>query len=176
MPEPIFFKIPIYRCTKETHTKYMEKERNKFILIEDKEESPISYQNGIVLFQDEKWYPWKYNERIGYLNLFIFGTQLRADTWFIAKKRINKGIIKKKFILVAKSFEKEIPLNKNSDDVFKFILNTLITYNKTKFKKFHFDLSTFKVTGKFVNWIELTKKLNSFNYPKFRQEYFKENS
>lgn len=42
MPEPIFFKIPIYRCTKETHTKYMEKERNKFILIEDKEESPIS--------------------------------------------------------------------------------------------------------------------------------------
>jgi hypothetical protein len=158
MNEPYFFEVPIYHCSKKLHNEAMKKEEQKWA-------SPDN-------FQRFKWYAWKYNDIIGYLNLYIMGTQFRSDIWLIDKQRINKGIIKKKFILHGKILEKMVPLNRSSTEIFEFIINSLTELNKRDYKKYHFDLSTFKVAGQFVDWIELTKKLNSFAYPELRLKYF----
>src|SRR5436305_15320129 len=97
MEEPIFYEIPIYRCTLCTHTIYMKDEEQKWMSFQNKEVSPDSYQSAYDYFHHDFWYPWHYNEIIGYLNLYIFGSQFRIDIWFIKKQRIKKGIIKKKF-------------------------------------------------------------------------------
>lgn len=172
MTEPIFFEIPIYRCTLKSHTEYMGAEEQKLAPLENKEQFPVSYNSAYNYFHQEKWYSWKYNEIVGYLNLYIFGSQFRGDVWLVVKRRIDKGIIKKKFRLLGKSFEKEIPRHKSSAEIFEFILETLSNHNKTEYKKYYFDLQTLKVVGQFVDWVELTKKLNSYNYPEFRKMYF----
>lgn len=162
MNEIIFFEIPIYRCSRKEHTNYMEKEKLKW-------ENPDA-------FTSFSWFAWKYYEIIGYLNLSIFGTQFTCDTWLIDKKRIPKGITKKKFKLLGKTFEKNLPKNKTSKEIFDFINESLVEYNKSDFKKHYFDLRTFNAIGQFVDWLELTKKLNSFSNPDIRKKYFENNS
>jgi hypothetical protein len=174
MTEPIFFEIPIYRCTLASHSTFMDAEEQKVAPIENKEKFPVSYTSAYNYFHKEKWYSWKYNEIVGYLNLYIMGSQFRGDIWFICNQRINKGIIKKKFRLLGKTFEKEIPRLRSSTEIFEFIIETLIQHNKSEYKKYHFDLKTFKVIGQFVDWVELTKKLNSYTYPEHRKKYFEE--
>jgi len=149
MNEPIFFEIPIYRCSKKAHGIEMKKEEQKWA-------SPDN-------FHRFSWYAWKYNEIIGYLNLYIFGSQLRIDIWFVDKQRFNKGILKKKFKLHGKGFEKAIPKNKPSNEIFEFIIENIMQLYKNDFKRYHFDFRTFKVIGQFVNWVELTSKLDSFS-------------
>lgn len=174
MTEPIFFEIPIYRCSLSSHSTYMIKEEQKFAPNENKEKFPSSYNSAYNHFHKELWYAWKYNEIVGYLNLYIMGSQLRGDVWFINNQRINKGIIKKKFRLLGKSFEKQIPRSKSSSEIFEFIIDTLTSHNKLDYKKYHFDLKTIRVIGQFVDWVELTQKLNSYNYPEYRKHYFEE--
>ncbi len=174
MTEPIFFEIPIYRCTLTSHSAYMDVEEQKLVPLENKEKFPVFYTSVYNYFHKEKWYSWKYNEIIGYLNVYILGSQFRGDVWLIDKQRIDKGIRKKKFRLLGKTFEKEILRQKSSTEIFKFMLETLILHNKKEYKKYHFDLKTFKVIGQFVDWVELTKKLNSYNYPEFRKMYFED--
>lgn len=160
MIEPIFFEIPIYRCSKKVHGLETEIEEKKWASVDN--------------FHQFSWYAWKYNEIIGYLNLNIFGSQLRIDIWFVDKKRFNRGILKKKFKLHGKVFEKVIPRNKSSNEIFEFIIKNLIEINKSNYKRFHFDLRTFKVVGQFVDWVELTTKLNSFAHPEFWKKYFED--
>ena len=112
--ESIFFEIPVYRCTMISHSKYMDAEEQKTAPIGNKEQFPISYKSAYNFFHREKWYPWKFNKVVGYLNLYILGSQFRGEIWFVDNERINKGIIKKKFKLLGKSFEKEIPRQKTS--------------------------------------------------------------
>lgn len=95
MTEPIFFEIPIYRCSRDKHTTEMEELENKVVPKTMQEPYPQSYQNMKNHFDKAMWYPWQYNEIIGYLNLYILGSQFRADEWFVTKQRINKGINKK---------------------------------------------------------------------------------
>jgi len=160
MNEPIFFEIPIYRCSRKVHSIEMKKEEQKWASPEN--------------FHRFRWYAWKYNEIVGYLNLFIFGSQFRIDIWFIDKKRINKGIIRKNFKFLGKESEIGIPKNKSSNEIFEFIIENLVKLNRSNFKKYHFDLKTFNVIGQFVDWVELATKLNSFSYPEYRNKYFED--
>ena len=175
MTEPFFFEIPIYRCTSKDHSSLMEKERDKAADPEIKDIAPESYKNAKDYFDRHLWYGWRYNEIIGSLNLYIMGSQFRADYWLVKKQRFNSGITKKNFAYAGKAFEKSIPRNLTSAEIYKFILETLEHVSQSKeFKRFHFDLTTFKVMGEFVDWALLTEKLNSFAFPERRRKYFED--
>jgi hypothetical protein len=172
MTEPIFFEIPIYRNSLNKHTAEQQAEKDAFAKPENKLIAPESYKSMENYFHMELWYPWRYNEVIGYLNLFIMGNQFRADYWKVKKRRFNRGITKKKFMYYGKAIEKNIPKNATSEQIFELMKIAIIECNKHDFKNFHVDLSTFNVMGAFVDWKELTSKLNSFVYPDLRQTYF----
>ena len=172
MTEPIFFEVPIYRCSLKGHTKEMELQELKIIESIPKQLYPQSHQAILNNFHVSQWYTWKYNEIIGYLNLYILGGQFRADVYMVDKKRHNKGVTKKKYKYFGKTLERHIPRNKSSEEIFQFILDELMDLNKRDYKRFYFDLRTLKVAGKFINWRELIDKLNSYKYPEFRKSYF----
>ena len=172
MTEPTFFEIPIYRCTLNEHTAYMQIEESKIKEAVPSTLYPESAQAILNNFHASIWYPWKYNEIIGYLNLYIMGSQFRADLWLAKKLRYNRGITKKTFKYYGKALEKQMPRNKSSEEIFEFMLEELKKLNERDFRKHYFDLKTFKVIGKFINWIELIDKLNSYKYPEFRRSYF----
>ena len=172
MTEPIFFEIPIYRVPQSKHTAEQQLEKEKLAKPENKLIAPESYKSAEAFFERELWYPWRYNEIIGYLDLFIMGTQFRADYWKVKKQRYNRGITAKKFLYWGKAIEKQIPQIANSAEIYQLMKDAISESNKRDFNNFYFDMSVFNVIGLFVDWKDLSKKLNSFSYPQFRQAYF----
>ncbi len=88
MTEPIFFEIPIYHRSLSAHTSDMQAQEAKITKTVNKDLYPESFKALYNGFHAAIWYGWKYNEIVGYLNLYILGSQFRADIWFITKKRI----------------------------------------------------------------------------------------
>ena len=174
LSEPIFFEIPIYRCNSKQHSLEYKSYCNKVLNKIDKVKDYNHYQDCIDFLNEHFYYEWKYNETIGYINLFILGSQLRGEYWLIDKLRINKGITKKKYKFIGKILEKEIPQNLNSEEIFNFIIKNLIILNKSEFKTRVLFLNTFYSIGKFVNWVSLIKELNSFTNENFRNYLLEE--
>jgi len=159
MKDSIFFEIPIYRCSIEKHSKEVEMDYQMFAdkchLMEEKDIKGFYYTN--------MWNPWKYNDVIGYLNLYILGNQFRVDLWKVDKERYNKGITKKQFKYFDKSLQATIPRNLSSIEILEFIKLELTDLNKREFKNRYFDLEAFTAIADFVNWKELVEKLNPYN-------------
>jgi hypothetical protein len=159
MKDSVFFEIPIYRCSIEKHSKEVEIDYQKFA-----EECYLMDEKDIKGFYNTRiWKPWKYNDVIGYLNLYILGNQFRADLWKVDKERYNRGITKKQFKYFGKSLQASIPRDLNSKEILEFIINELADLNKKEFKNRYFDLEAFTSIADFVNWKELVEKLNPYN-------------
>lgn len=172
--EPIFFEIPIYRTSIESYNSEMQLMRDKSYKNFPGIREGIYFENFRLLIEKNNFYPWKYNEVIGYLNLYVFGCQLRVDYWYVSNKRINKGIHKKKYEWYGKIWESEVDTTKSSNEIFEWILEQLeCIENEKKFKKRHIDLQVFKVIGRFIDWPNLCLQLNSWKNPEFRDKYFK---
>ncbi len=173
MFEPVFFEIPIYRISNKKYLEEMNSMREKYYSNYPGVKEGIYFESFKNLIEQQHWYPWRYNEVIGYLNLYIFGSQFRIDYWLVSNQRINKGIRKKKFVYWGKTYEATIRKNKNSAEIFEWILEQLEKLqNERRFKKRYFDLRTFKVVGKFIDWQTLCNELNSWKNPEFRIKYF----
>jgi hypothetical protein len=85
-----FLDIPIYRCQLEKHTKELATKKTQFLapLLKTKDIAPVSYSNAELWWSEKKWYPWKFNEIIGWLRLFVFSNQIRGELWRTRTKRI----------------------------------------------------------------------------------------
>lgn len=116
------------------------------------------------------YYQFEYNEVIGWIRLYIFGTQIRGHYFFESdpknpdswKKRINKGIRKKKFVgFENKAFELSVYKEQNSQEIFNALLQELKQLNKNEkpFIKHYFDLEQLKNIGQFVDWRMLVSDL-----------------
>src|SRR3990172_122407 len=57
--QKLCFEIPIYRCNEDKHSDEMAKEKARYL-------SPLSrlqsYATAERRFDEEEWYPWRYNE------------------------------------------------------------------------------------------------------------------
>jgi hypothetical protein len=176
MTEPYYFEIPIYRCNQDTHTKEMESQLKEYTNEEIKEVAPESYQHWINYFHRSMWYPWKFNEAIGWICLYIFGSQIRGDYFLITSKRIGKGTRNKRFKFYGKAFEHSLPRNLSSSEIYQEITIALNMLKKNRpFKNRYLDLSSFETIGQFVDWVSLVDKLNSFKYPRNYQPDCKKN-
>lgn len=168
MMEPYFFEIPIYRCDQKTHTKEMELLEKEWVKDEYKDYAPESYQGIYNYFHQSIWYSWRYNEIVGWISLYILGSQIRGDYIFITAKRIGKGIRKKRFRIYGKAFEHTLHRNLTSQEIFDEILSQLKKLMKSDnvLKKRYLDLSSFLALGQYVDWMDLVDKLNSYKYPR----------
>lgn len=167
MLEPIFFEIPIYRCNRKQHSEQLIRKTDK-IVAPYKDIDEETYR----LIKQHISYGWKYNEIIGYLNLFILGNQLRIEQWCIDKQRVNGGIIKKKFKYKGDVSQAQIYYDMTSQEICALIKEELDSLKRNEFKRYHVELSTFNLIAPYVDWKELATKLNYHEYPEIRRAYF----
>jgi hypothetical protein len=161
-----FFQIPIYRCTSEkfrNETLELIKKRKEYF------ENQLHWQRTsserlLILkksvFQDIEKRAfskhWKYNEVIGWIELYIWSGQIRGDLWEVNRKRI-KRFGKKEYFYLSKIFEMHIFTNESSNKIFLRLLESLRKLNDEIFQKRYMDLSILENTGKFINWKKLVQ-------------------
>lgn len=153
--EKYFFEIAVYKSKEDVYNSEMERERQEYLskLMASRDEAPDSYAFAEKWFDEKNWYPWRYNQIIGWLRLYILGTQVRAEYFFIDAKRITRRIKDKKFLWCGKAFELNFDLPNSSSTIYSGICKALKGLSKKHpFKKGYIDLEAFYQIGPFVNW------------------------
>jgi len=159
--EKHFFDIPIYRCPVDKHTQELDEAKKKRLqsLIDLHGPEIIqsnSYEWASKDFDLRLWYPWRYNEVIGWIRLYALGNQARGELWFTNAKRIRRDLKSKKIFYVGKAFERTIFKSQSSNEIFKTICDELVAQKKeTPIKGRYLDTKMFHRTGKFINWRQL---------------------
>ena len=89
-PQHFFFEIPIYRCTLDAHTEFIAREKDSYLRYvgADPINTPDSYASALASFERERWYPWRFNEVVGWIRLYRYGSQIRGELWFVRSKRL----------------------------------------------------------------------------------------
>ena len=177
MIDNYFFEIPIYRCTKNEHQNNLKTLRKKI-----EEDCKKNKKFGDDIFNDcvetifqFLTYSYSYNEVIGWINLYIEGSQIRGDYFFecqkrssYPKKRYNKGIRTKQFNFFGEIIQLNFNLNRDSnEDIFNKLLSALKDLNlKHKIlNKRVLDLEKIENVGPHINWRKLIFELNPYNQP-----------
>lgn len=154
-----FFDIPIYRCTLSKHTQEMITEKTNLLKTLNPSEFARNNQDLYADFGDyfdrHVWYSWRYNDIIGWIRLFVCGTQLRGDLWWVNTQRIvRRG--KKDFRYSGKAFESQNLENETSDEIFETLCNCLKMLSKDRpIKGRYIDMELIMTLGPYVNWRKL---------------------
>jgi len=98
---------------------------------------------------------WEYNEIIGYIRLYFFGTQIRGEYWAVNAKKIVKTR-KKIFEYKTWKLASEIELHWETDSssIFSQILKYLERCKK-ELKKRYIDTHNLEAIGPYVDWKSL---------------------
>jgi hypothetical protein len=156
-PERFFLEIPIYRCPVEKHTKELERKKQQFIepLLKTKDIAPESYNNAEVWWSESKWYPWKFNEIIGWLRLFVFSSQIRGQLWYSRARRINPRS-KNTIYCIGNVFEHAFTQGQSDSEISSELMAELTLFQKRKSMKGRFlDLDCYLSIESSVNWHKL---------------------
>ena len=155
--EKDLFEIPVYRILEERYYKemreYIEKIKKEF----DERFLNESYVNK---YSRKKFGgSWDYNEIIGYLKIYRWGSQIRVYHWETdSKRKVRKG--RKRFRQVADNYCC-YPIYKNDDDNIKFIkimkevVEQCKDIIKERNKKFYVDTRIFDSVVDYINWKDL---------------------
>jgi len=159
--EKYFFDIPIYRSSIEKHTQELDDDKNKRLQnIVDIHGSDVIHSESYKWIGDHfdrtQWYPWRYNEVIGWIRLYRLGSQVRGELWFTNAKKIRRDLKRKRIFYIGKAFERYLHKNMSSNEIFETICSEL-EYQKKQppMKGRYLDMNMFLRTGRFINWKEL---------------------
>lgn len=156
-PERHFLEIPIYRCPVDRHTKEMERKKQDWLgpLQETKDTAPESFSRAEQYWECHEWYPWRYNEIVGWLRLFLLGSQIRGELWYTKAKRISPRP-KKPIFRHGEVFLKGFQPSQTDTEILSELAEELAEFKKSKRLKGRFlDLECFLSIAPSVSWRKL---------------------
>lgn len=153
-PDHHFFELGIYRCPIEQHTADLARDKQQYLapLEKTKSVAPESYANAGHWFNREHWYPWRYNDVIGWLRLYQLGSQIRGELWFVNAKRIVRGA-KKRFFYLGKAFELSFYPSQSENEIRTEVFEELKRVALERpIKGRYLDLECFLVAAPMLRW------------------------
>jgi hypothetical protein len=156
MPYEHIIDIPVYRCTEVTHATEMENQRGRWLKGFDQQTAPQTYARVERRWEQEYWYPWKFNEIVGYIRLYHTGwRQVKGDLHYVRAKRIVKGG-KSKIYYRCKIFEHRASEKHTSRAIYEDLLRGLERLTARRSLQQHYlDLEAFRKFGPLIDWRQL---------------------
>jgi len=145
--------IPIYRCAIEQHSYEMESAKKclvKSCRAEEDSESKRIIENA---FDRDTWYPWKYNEIVGWVNLEISGDKLTGELWYV-KRKVSRKLIKKRYYYQGKAFEVFLNHVHGQSEIAERIFESFTKWWKTSMhsKQRYIDINELRAGLSFIDW------------------------
>jgi len=160
--ERYFFEIAIYRISYEQFNKnydiaikhHLQNFQELSCLSLDKiPESNLLYTK--QHFWETYGGPWNYNQVIGWIRLFIFGSQIRGELWKMTGKNFTRKT-RNQIQFMGKIFEIDCITGENSEQILKKLDNELDQIQKGLGKKKRIlDLQCFKNLASYIDWRKL---------------------
>ena len=162
MPEVYFFDIPIYRLDPTRFAEETERERARYVSGAISEMSNAAAE--LVRPQVERDYDkrkshdWRFNDVIGWVRLYVLGTQIRGELHWLRAKRIGRHVSDRIYFESGKLFEGSVDLRWSSQKLLQTIKRRLKEISSSgKIRGRFVDLETFNAIAPHVNWKALVR-------------------
>ena len=156
LPYEHIIDIPVYRCTEARHATEMESQRRRWLKDIDQQTAPQTYARVERWWQQEYWYPWKFNEIVGYIRLYHTGwLQVKGNLYYVRAKRIVKGS-KSKIYYCCKIFEHRASETHTSRAIYEDLFYDLEHLTAQRpLQQRYLDLEAFRKFGPLIDWRQL---------------------
>jgi len=160
----VLFCIPIYLRSQEEHHTDMEQRKKNFLTEFRKSYDRLNALNHFdpkkyeTWFYASDWYCWKYNEIVGYIEVYTDGKIMKAQKYFVNARRITKSLRKKRFKYCGKMYDivnSEYNTNEQIATELKKFLKELSGKDKSC-RRLYFDTSS---TLNVINYIDFKRLL-----------------
>jgi len=168
MSETFIFDVPIYRIAEARYNadrkSYVDKrlyDHPELIRSEIEDfhrECPDSKTRNIDYLQKQYGGPWRFNNIIGYIRLYLDGYQIWGQLWYVYVKRVVRKPRHK--ILICKNaglgfgIPVDIPTKSSNGEIFDLVMKYLDSV-RPRFKKRFIDSSLLETVGPYVDWKSL---------------------
>lgn len=156
----VFFDVPVYRLPQREY----ESHREDYVQqnLSDDSSFAENFSCGGPK-KEEQWRSrfeeiyggcWQFNEIIGFIRLFFYGTQIRGELWRVTAKKIVRTRTKVIALREPKvTYEEEIPFGSSDMQIFRLIMNYLKRAQNERFLRNRFiDTSVLEKIGTHVRW------------------------
>lgn len=180
MSETFIFDVPIYRTTKASYNEdqklYINESLYDHLELSRSEMDAYYKEYPHSKIRNENCYwrqyggPWRFNDIIGYVQLYLKGSQVHGQLWYIDAKRIVRKPRHK--ILVCKNaglgfgIPVGIPIESSNSEIFSRIMKYLDSVRPLpKFKNRFIDSSLLETIGPYVDWRSLIEGKSKGDMP-----------
>jgi len=153
----VFAEIPVYRCPPDAHEQWVQHERIKWqapaavVAGEDSE----SFRSATNYFDSKIWYPWRYNELIGFIRLYVCGSQVRGELWKRRAKRQTR-FPRQAFYIVGDLFQSETSFLQSNDAIANALIAALEACGRERaLQGRYLDLEPFRRMAAHTDWRRL---------------------
>lgn len=161
-PERYFFEIAIYRTSREQFNKKYDSDLQlyleQFQKLSGFTRDPVIDNTRIhdkQYFWENYGGPWQYNQVIGWVRLYVLGSQLRGDLWMMTGKRLHRKS-RNQIRHVGKAFEIDFTPDESSAQIRSKLEQELERLQKEWCKKKRFlDLECFRCLAPCIDWRKL---------------------
>ena len=120
-----------------------------------REKAPRSYATAERRFDENEWYPWPYNEAIGWIQISVRGEEIKGALYFVKAKKVRRRM-SKRFHWAGELFEIDVLLNDSSTKIYKTICAELDKFrSEWPYRKWYVDTEAFRNIAPFVDWRRL---------------------
>jgi len=111
-------------------------------------------------FDKEKWYPWKYNEIVGWLEIRFNRSKMIGEYWYV-KNRISRVLKKKMFDCHGKVFEAFFHGYKNNEQISEIITESVRTFyvENKELRNRHLDIEEAEFKIQTTDWLAVINHL-----------------
>ena len=118
--------------------------------------APHAARSFKLRFWDEYVAPWRYNQIVGWIHVFVLGKQVRGDLWLVDAKRYRKRMILKKFRLRGKAFEVVTSRDEDNAVLAERVRESLLRVaHRFGRRKLAVDIEAFNNLSPYVDWRRL---------------------
>ncbi len=160
--ERYFFEIAIYRIShdwfNEGYERDLRRHWEQFIRLSGRTREQVSKELRLNVeqhFWETYGGPWQFNQAVGWLRLFVLGSQIRADLWMSAAKRLQRTA-RHQVRLLGKAFEIHCWPEQSSTEIRTEVEEELLRFQR-EFRKGRLvlDLECFRIAAPCMDWRRL---------------------
>ncbi len=157
-----FFEIPIYRMSEKSfNDKYDRDLERHWQCLEDASGVPCDKMSDRLRMLSENHFwetygtPWRFNQIVGWIRLYVLGSQIRGETWMCRAKRYTRNG-RRRYRFFGKAFEMSCSKDMTSAELGAEVEDRLRSCVKNfRSGKMHVDLECFMTASQFLNWRSL---------------------
>lgn len=158
-----FFEIAVYRVAEEEFQRQFEAAWAKKKVGIDANYEGAAPQDRLAYFKDYFWrdfgMPWRYNQVIGWIRLYVLGNQLRGELWLHQAKRYQRVMGRRCYQSEGKAFELSVYPEDGNETIVSKLREELLAFQKEFGRgRYVLDLECFDALAPVIDWHHLLRE------------------